>query len=94
MIVERERGRNVTIRYRDPNTRERLTKSIQRHPYFFVHKDEMPLDDEGWEYAKAPGVSSVVDQGHIGVGGEPLLKVSCHYPDNIRDIRGKFKQTW
>lgn len=94
MIVERGRGRSVLIRYRDPVTLQRKQETIQQHPYFFVHRDEMPLDDEGWVYAKEQGVSSVVDQGHVGVGGEPLLKVSCHYPDNVWDIRKNFKQTW
>jgi len=94
MIVEHDRGREVLIRYRDPTTLKRLTHRIQQHPYFFVHRDEMPLDDEGWAYAKEQGVSSVVDKGHKGVGGEPLLKVSCHYPSNVMDIRNNFKQTW
>ena len=69
VIIERGRGRNVLIRYRDSVTLQRKQETIQQHPYFFTHRDEMPLDDEGWEYAKEQGVSSVVDQGHIGVGG-------------------------
>jgi DNA polymerase elongation subunit (family B) len=94
VIIERGRGRNVLIRYRDPVSLQRKQETIQQHPYFFVQRDEMPLDDEGWAYAKEQGVSSVTDQGHIGVGGEALLKVSCHYPDNVRDLSRNFKQTW
>ena len=95
VIVDRGKGRHVIVRYRDAETLERKTLDIKDHyPYFFASRDEMPLGDPGWDEARERGAIRVRDEGDVGIRGEPLLKVTCAYPDAIPQVRAGLNQTW
>jgi len=85
MIVERGRGRNVIVRYRDADT-ERKTLTINNYyPYGFVHDDDAHLLD-----------AASKESGYEGVYGEPLTKIIMPDPAEVTKIKHHqgINQTW
>jgi len=75
LIVDKLRGKAVSIRYRDPKTKERKSVSHSNYyPYFFVA-------DESAEYIESVGKET----GYKGVYGESLTKIVCSDPYTMRE---------
>jgi len=83
MIVERGRGREVIIRYRDDDRKRQTLKVKGFYPYGFVHDDEAHLFD-----------AIKKESGHRGVYGEPLTKMVMPDPADVSKLKNKAKQTW
>ncbi len=100
MIVERGRGREVLVRYRDEN-RERQTLSINAYfPYCFVPdigESDFLFEGEGLKkYHYGPKKDYEVlktERGYTGLYGEPLTKVITSQPYHIGQI-AKIGPTW
>ena len=83
MIVERGSGKTVYIRYRDPETLERQTMTINDiNPYCFVK-------DEDAEWIDAVGKEA----GYEGIYGESLTKIIMYDPSQIGEL-ARTGQTW
>tara|TARA_R110000751_G_scaffold34966_1_gene86373 strand:- start:251 stop:2539 length:2289 start_codon:yes stop_codon:yes gene_type:complete len=92
MIIDGGRGRRVRVRYRDPDTLERIEDSISdQYPYFFALTDEI-------ETVKWPYYATVLRtvEGFEGVYGETLSKVVVREPKDIGLIKKSnvLSQTW
>ena len=83
MIVERGKGKNVYIRYRDPETLERQMLNIRDiYPYCFV-------EDESAEWIDAVAK----EPGYRGIYGESLTKITMYDPSEIGQLARQGK-TW
>ena len=98
MIVERGRGRDVLIRYRDEQ-RQRQTLTINNYfPYCFVPdigEDKYLFKSEGgYLYASHNDYGVLkTERGYTGLYGEPLVKVITSQPYHIGEI-SKAGPTW
>lgn len=83
MIVDRGSGKTIYIRYRNPETLERVQESISDvYPYCFV-------EDESAEYIEAVSKES----GYKGIYGESLTKITMFDPAEIGKL-AKVGKTW
>lgn len=68
-------------------------------PYFFISESEYEQrrDDIHIEINSASSQIIDVEHGHEGLvtgGKEPLVKLTCCIPTDVRDKRGAFEKTW
>ena len=83
MIVERERGKTVLIRRRDPVTLERIEERISDvYPYCFVQTEVAPVVD-----------CLAKKDGFKGVYGEDLTKLIFNDPYDVGQLKKSMK-TW
>ncbi len=80
MIVERLRGRQILVRYREG--RERKEMKLSTHPYCFVR-------DEDADFIPSYGK----EDGYTGLYGEPLVKLIFGEPADVGRLKNDF-DTW
>ena len=87
MIVERGRGRDVHIRYRDEKGDRKVVKETNYWPYCFVETEHHELF-----------TAVKKEDGYKGLYGEDLTKLVAADPSQIRDIKEQADshnlQTW
>ena len=76
MIVERGRGREVIVRYRDKNDERTTLKLNESWPYCFVETEHAGLFNAVRK-----------EDGYTGTYGEPLTKIVASDPSMILEVR-------